>query len=407
VRVTTAFNRLLRLDGASVAAVEIGDDGVVVDLRRHRRRRVECPCGYTSRAFYDRTTRRWRHLDMAGTQLWLRAEIRRLVCPTCGVRTERVAWARPGSRFTIDFEDLVAWLAQRSAKSTVAELMRCSWESVDRIVTSVVAEHLDDSRWDGLVHLGVDEIAYRNGHRYLTVVVDHDTNRVVWAVEGRTKEALAGFYAALGEQRCAEIEAVSMDMTTIYRSITEQTIPHAAICLDPFHVMQWVNQALDSVYKSAPRSDLDGSISGLEWRRTRTALRTGAEHLNDDQRTRVNRLRRRRNQLWRAWELKEQFRDLYRNTPPEHAADYLEHWCTCAMRSKIGAFVTLARRIRKHFGGIINAVTYGLSNSRVEGVNAKIRLINNRAHGHKSAPALIASIYLTLGGITIQLPTGR
>jgi transposase len=164
VRVTTAFNRLLRLDGASVAAVEIGDDGVVVDLRRHRRRRVECPCGYTSRAFYDRTTRRWRHLDMAGTQLWLRAEIRRLVCPTCGVRTERVAWARPGSRFTIDFEDLVAWLAQRSAKSTVAELMRCSWESVDRIVTSVVAEHLDDdSRWDGLVHLGVDEIAYRNG----------------------------------------------------------------------------------------------------------------------------------------------------------------------------------------------------------------------------------------------------
>lgn len=407
MRVTTAFNRLLRLDGAGVAAVEFSDEGVVVDLRRRRRRLVECPCGYTCRAFYDRTVRRWRHLDVAGTQLWLRAEIRRIDCPDCGVRTERVPWARPNSRFTSDFEDLVAWLAQRSAKSTVAELMRCSWESVDRIVTSVVAEHLDDSRLDGLVHLGVDEIAYRNGHRYLTVVVDHATNRVVWAVEGRTKEALAGFYDALGEQRCAEIEAVSMDMTTIYRSITEATIPHAAICLDPFHVMQWVNQALDSVYKSCPRSDLDGSITGLEWRRTRTALRTGAEHLNDDQRARVNRLRRRRNQLWRAWELKEQFRDLYRNTPPALATSYLAHWCSCATRSKIPAFVTLARRIRKHFTGIINAVTYGLSNSRVEGVNAKIRLINNRAHGHKSAHALIASIYLTLGGITVQLPTGR
>ncbi len=406
MRVTTAFNRLLRLDGATVTGVEFVDDGVVVDVRR-RKRRVECVCGYTTRAFYDRTVRRWRHLDVAGTKLWLRGEIRRVSCPSCGVRTERVTWARPGSRFTIEFEDLVAWLAQRAAKSTVAELMRCSWESVDRIVTSVVIEHLVDSRFDGLRHLGVDEIAYRSGHRYLTVVVDHDTNRVVWAIEGRTKEALAAFYDALGPERCALIEAVSMDMTTIYRSITQERIPHAAICLDPFHVMQWVNETLDKVYRSAPRSPLDGSISGLEWRRTRTALRTGAERLSGDQHQRVNRLRRRRYQLWRAWELKEQFRDLYRATPPALAAEYLRRWCTSALRSRIPAYRTLVKRIRKHFDGIVNAVTWGLSNSRVEGVNAKIRLINNRAHGHHTADALIATTYLTLGGITIPLPTGR
>lgn len=405
MRVTTAFNRLLRLDGATVMGVEFVDDGVVVDVRR-RKRRVECVCGYTTRAFYDRTVRRWRHLDVAGTKLWLRGEIRRISCPSCGVRTERTPWARPGSRFTAEFEDLVAWLAQRAAKSTVAELMRCSWESVDRIVTTVVVEHLDDTRFDGLRHLGVDEIAYRTGHRYLTVVVDHDTNRVVWAAEGRTKEALAAFYDALGPERCALIEAVSMDMTTIYRSITQERIPHAAICLDPFHVMQWVNETLDKVYRSAPRSPLDGSISGLEWRRTRTALRTGAERLSGDQHHRVNRLRRRRYQLWRAWELKEQFRDLYRTTPPALAAAYLQRWCTSALRSKIPAYQTLVKRIRKHFTGIVNAVTWGLSNSRVEGVNAKIRLINNRAHGHHTADALIATTYLTLGGITIPLPTG-
>ena len=379
MRVTTAFNRLLRLDGATVTGVEFVDDGVVVDVRR-RKRRVECVCGYTTRAFYDRTVRRWRHLDVAGTKLWLRGEIRRVSCPSCGVRTERVTWARPGSRFTIEFEDLVAWLAQRAAKSTVAELMRCSWESVDRIVTSVVIEHLVDSRFDGLRHLGVDEIAYRSGHRYLTVVVDHDTNRVVWAIEGRTKEALAAFYDALGPERCALIEAVSMDMTTIYRSITQERIPHAAICLDPFHVMQWVNETLDKVYRSAPRSPLDGSISGLEWRRTRTALRTGAERLSGD---------------------------LYRATPPALAVEYLRRWCTSALRSRIPAYRTLVKRIRKHFDGIVNAVTWGLSNSRVEGVNAKIRLINNRAHGHHTADALIATTYLTLGGITIPLPTGR
>lgn len=405
MRVTTAFNRLLRLDEAVVTAVEVGGDGVVVDVRR-RKRRIECPCGHTARAFYDRTIRRWRHLDVAGTKLWLRAEIRRIDCPDCGVRTERVPWARPGSRFTIQFEDVVAWLAQRSAKSTVSTLMRCSWESVDRIVASVVVEHLDDARFDGLRRVGVDEIAYRSGHQYLTVVVDHDTNRVVWAVEGRTKAALEAFLDALGPDRRARIEAISMDMTPIYRAVAEEQIPHAAICLDQFHVMQWVNAALDNVYRSAPRSDLDGSISGLEWRRTRTALRTGAEHLDGAQHERITRLRRRRYQLWRAWELKEQFRDLYRNTPPEHAALYLRHWCTAALRSRIPAFRALVKRIRKHATGILNAVIHGLSNSRVEGVNAKIRLINNRAHGHKSADALIASIYLSLGGIQISLPTG-
>jgi transposase len=404
VRVTTAFNRLLRLDGATVAAVEFVDDGVIVDVRR-RKRRVECPCGFSSRACYDRTVRRWRHLDVAGTKLWLRAEIRRISCPDCGVRTEQVPWAQPGSRFTHQFEHSVAWLAQRAAKSTVAELMRCSWESVDRIVTSVVTEHLDDTLFDGLRHLGVDEIAYRTGHRYLTVVVDHDTNRVVWAAEGRTKEALGAFYDALGPERCARIEAVSMDMSSIYRSITEERLPHAHICLDPFHIMQWVNRTLDTVYSSHPRTSVDGSVSGLEWRRTRTALRTGAERLTSDQHDRVARLRRRRYQLWRAWELKEQLRDLYRVVDPTHATTYLKHWCTSALRSRIPAFRTLVRRIRKHFTGIVNAVTHGLSNSRVEGINAKIRLINNRAHGHHTATALIATTYLTLGGITIKLPT--
>ena len=190
MRVSTAFNRLLRLEAATVSAVDFGVDGVVVDVRR-RRRRIECPCGYTTAAFYDRTVRRWRHLDLAGVKLWLRAEIRRVECPSCGVRTEAVPWARPGSRFTTEFEDLVAWLAQRSAKSTVAELMRCSWESVDRIVTSVVAEHLDDSRLDGLVHLGVDEIAYRSGHRYLTVRPRFSKNATIAGAAPMRKAASA------------------------------------------------------------------------------------------------------------------------------------------------------------------------------------------------------------------------
>ena len=405
MRVSTAFNRMLDIDGASVTDVSFTDDGIVVTLRR-RSRRHRCPCGgFASR--YDRSLRRWRHLDLAASKLWLEAEIWRVDCRSCGrVRTEEVPWARPRARHSRDFEDVVAWMTQRTDKTTTATLLRCSWETVDRIVGRVVADYLDEGRLDGLFHVGVDEIAYRRRHKYLTIVADHDSGRVVWVAEGRTKAALAGFYDALGPERCDQIKAVSMDMTTIYREATIEAVPDAAICLDPFHAMQWVNQALEVVYRATPLAEL-GLRGTREFKHARTALRTGQERLNDDQRQLIARIRRRRYKLWRAWELKEQFRALYKSVDPDNARPYLNAWCTAALRSRIPAFRTLALRIRKHFDGIVAAVEWGLSNSRLEGINGKIRLINNRAHGHKTAKALTASIYLSLGGITIKLPTQR
>lgn len=406
MRVSTAFNRMLDIEGASVTDVSFTDDGIVVVLRRRARRR-RCPCGAIGSG-YDRSVRRWRHLDLAASKLWLEAEIWRVDCRSCGrVRTEDVPWARPRARHSRDFEDVVAWMTQRTDKTTTATLLRCSWEAVDRIVRRVVDDHLNEARLEGLFHLGVDEIAYRRGHQYLTVVADHDTGRVVWVAKGRTKAALASFYDALGPERCEQIAAVSMDMTSIYREATIEAIPDAAICLDPFHAMKWVNEALEVVYRSTPFAELGLGGGNRTWRRARTALRTGEERLDDDQRSLVAKIRRRRYALWRAWELKEQFRALYKNVDPNDARSYLKAWCTAALRSRIPAFRTLVKRIRKHFDGLVAAVEWGLSNSRLEGINAKIRLINNRAHGHKTADGLTASIYLGLGGITVQLPTQR
>jgi transposase len=170
VRATTAFNKMLAIPGADVAGVVFTPSGIVVGLRR-RGRRLHCPCGWSTRAVYDRTTRRWRHLDLGAARLFLEAELRRLACRTCGrVRTETVPWARPGARFTRDFEDVVADLAQRTDKTTSTRLLRCSWEAVAAIVARVVAEHLDDARLEGLDRIGIDEVSYRKGHRYLTVV---------------------------------------------------------------------------------------------------------------------------------------------------------------------------------------------------------------------------------------------
>jgi transposase len=127
VRVSTAFNKMLGIVGATVAAVTFTPAGIVVGLRR-RRTRLVCPCGWTTRAVYDRSTRRWRHLDLAGSKLWLEAEIRRLHCRRCErVRTEVVPWARPGARHSRDLQDVVAYMAQRIDKTTICRLLRVSW----------------------------------------------------------------------------------------------------------------------------------------------------------------------------------------------------------------------------------------------------------------------------------------
>jgi transposase len=395
---------MLALPGATVTGVCFEPAGMAVAVRL-RARRLRCTCGWSSRSRYDSSRRRWRHLDAGSTKVWLEATIRRLECRRCcRVVTEDVGWARPGAWHTRDFEDVVAWMAQRTDKTTIATMLRCSWKAVDNIVRRVVAEALDLSRLEGLYRIGVDEISYKRGHYYLTIVADHDTGKVVWVAKGKRGQALTDFYDALGPHGRDRIEAVSMDLGTIYRDATRRSLPHAVICFDPFHVIQLTNRALDSVF-SATRHGSDGLITGRQWRASRHALRAGAERLSDDQRQLLNAVRRFRYRLWRAWELKEALRDLYRVIEADEARPYLRRWIDSATRSRIPAMINLARTIRTNFEGILAAVEWGLSNSRLEGINGKIRLIQRRGYGYHSVDALAASIYLCLGGITVRLPT--
>jgi len=405
VRVNTAFNRVLRLVGATVRAVEFTSDGVVVTVQP-RARIHRCPCGRKAPG-YDHSRRRWRHLDLGACGLWLEAEIWRVNCRACRrVRTEQVPWARPAARLTRDMEDLIGWLAQRTDKTSICRLLRVSWETVQAVVVRVVADHLDSDRLEGVFNIGVDEISYKRGHQYLTVIANHDTGRVLHVAKGRNQAALQSFFDLLGPERCAEVRAISMDMAHIWREPCHQSIPQAALCFDPFHVIRWANLALDAVYKTNGRHTGNGT-GDRDWRRTRYAIRAGAERLQPEHHTLLRGLRRTRYALWRAWELKERLRDLYRIIDPDDARAYLTAWCRSAERSRLKPYINLARQIRRNFDGIIAAVQHGLSNSRLEGINAKIRLINKRGFGHPNGDHLTAMIHLCLGGINIQLPTER
>jgi len=371
--------------------------------------------------------RRWRHLDWGVSKVWLEAEIRRLVCRRCArVRTEHVPWARPKARHSRDFEDVVAWLAQHTDKTTITKLLRSSWETVDGIVARVVGEQLNSRRLEGLLRIGVDEVSYRKGHRFLTVVADHDQGgRVVWAGEGRNAKVMESFYDELGEARCARLQAISLDLGGAYQKATNAKAPHVRQCADPFHVIKLANEAIDKTRRLAwNRARQQSAVKRGRGRPRKgcAAAAAGPGPLGQTQSLGAGERPRRsqaqparsapraapiRSVLYRCWQLKEGLRDLYRLADPADAPAHLQWWLRWACRCRIPAFVTLAKTVRANRERILAAVELGLSNSKLEGINSKIRLINHRGYGHHSAAALIAMIYLCCGGITVQLPTER
>jgi len=427
VRVTTAFNKLLAIPDGWVTSVTFTPSGVVVGLRR-RHRRPSCSCGWKGRAVYDRSIRRWRHLDLGSSKLFFEAEIRRIECRACGrVRTEAVPWARPAARHTRDFEDVVGWLCQHTDKTTVTRLMRTSWETVAGIVNRVVADHVDGRRLEDLYRIGVDEVSYRKGHRYLTVVADHGRDGVVvWAGEGRGAAALEAFYDELGAAGCAQLEAVSLDMSGAYKKATDLKAPDARQCVDPFHVIKLANTAIDTARRQAwNQTRRRGPIAKrpvgrpkkgtpplrdprTRWvKNTRWALLKDPDNLKPSQLEVLHQLRRSGSVLYRCWQLKEGLRDLYRLANPDDAATHLDWWLAWACRSRIPSFVSFSKTVRANRDRIIASVELGLSNGKLEGINSKIRLINHRGYGHHTAAAVIAMIYLCCGGITLELPTQR
>ncbi len=424
MRATSAFNRIIAIKGVSVEMVTFTPEGAVVKIRR-RRRSHQCPCGWITRSHYDRSTRRWRHLDLGLTKCFLEAEICRIECPKCQrVRTEDVPWARPGARHTNAFCSVVAWLAQRVDKTTITKLLRVSWEAVAKIVVDVVADVLEDTRLEGLRRIGVDEVSYRKGHRYLTVVADHDREgRVVWAKAGKDAATLGAFFDELGPKRVAKLEAISLDMGIAFEKATTARAPHVRQCVDPFHLVALANEAINQARRWAwneerrvaprktpgrPRLDEPPRRDQARWtKHTRWALLKDPANLSEEQLGVLHELRRNNSVLYRSWQMKEALRDLYRLANPKDAPAHLEWWLRWASRSRIPAFVKLAKTVRKNRERILAAIELDLSNSKLEGLNSKIRLINHRGYGHHSAEAVIAMIYLCCGGLTIELPASK
>jgi transposase len=317
---------------------------------------------------------------------------------------EPVPWARPGAHHTRDFEDVVAWLAQQMARTPICGLLRIGWDTVGRIVERVTADHLDERRLEGLVWIGVDEISYRRGQRYLTSVADHRSGAIVWCRPGRNSATLAEFFAELGRRKDS-IRAVSIDMSGEYQRAIRDAIPRAEICFDPFHVCRLASRATDQVRRDEWNAHERSHTATGRWvKGTRWSLLKAPERQTVGQLATLYEVQQANRALYRAFLLREELRLLYHLDDPYLAPAHLDAWLAWASRSRLRPFVRLARTLRAHRDGILAAIRLGLSNGRLEGLNSKIRLISHRSYGFHSADALIALVYLCCTGIDINLP---
>jgi transposase len=406
VRVTSLLKKLLGMKSIIVDGVTIDSGGLVIDVRPSWWRPRCSGCGKQRSGYDQRRARRWRHLGFGGAVVWLRYAPRRVACPSCGVVVEQVPWsAAASSRFTEAFENAVAYLTQRCDKSSVQETMRIGWQTVGAIVERVVERTHDGDPLDGLRRLGIDELSYRKGHRYLTVVVDQDTGMPVWAADGKSADTLEAFFDELGPERCQRIEAVSIDMSQAYISAVEERLPHAQIVFDRFHVQALVNKALDETRREEwRRLRVDDAqeakgVKGLRW-----PLLKNPWNLTDKQKARLSTLQRDNARLYRAYLLKETFADILSRRQPNVVEAKLRDWLAWASRCRLPAFVGVARTIRKHFDDIVAYIRLRLTNGLVEGINNKARMLTRRAYGFHSAGAVIAMIMLCCTNIWLAPP---
>ncbi len=462
MRVCTAFSRLLDLPGVWVRSVRFEPDRVVVTVALCRRR-LHCPkCSYSTRHRENKQHHDsvWRGLDLGRWRLEVHARLRRVRCPVHGVHVEGVPFARDGARFTRDMENLVAWLATKTDKTASCPLARIDWQTIGRIIERVGEEHFrQQDRLGELFVISLDEVAWRKGHRYLTLVGDHRRRCVVWGAEGKGQAAADAFFAELdppvtearepateprpspepaimvpfgpsptvpaghGIQaawlqagveiqpalfaRASKLRAVSMDMTGGYAKSVRAHAPQATIVIDNYHVVALATKALDEVRREhwnelrhAGQAD-----TAKQFKHDRWALLKNPDDLSDQQATTLAAIRAGGGKLARAWAMKEMLRAIFApGLTADAVGELLDRLLSRLSRCRLRPFIRLGKTIRKHRDGILAARRLKLSNARAEAMNNRVKLIVRRAYGFHSAQATLALVHLTCGPVTLTLP---
>ena len=436
------LKQLLNIKGAVVDNAEFATDAtgrmtLKVHVHVARGHRSRCPvCGEKCHVYdHQCEANVWRSMDFGPVSVCLLASVPRISCPAHGVLTASVPWAKSGTRFTTDFAYSAAWMLKGGLNKTkISQWLQIDWKTAGRLVKLVWNDLEPDAkkRLDGLVNIGIDETSHRKGHTYITVIVNHDTNTVVWAHDGHGGEVLELFFADLTEEQRASIRVVAGDGARWITECVEACCPNADRCVDPFHVVGWANDAVDAVrldawrrarieladfMKKAKPGKKSGSVDpesaerikalgkDVEMlRRSKHPLGKNPENLTAKQNERLMMIQAKDRRLRRAHELKEELRLVFKLTTHDAAREYLGKWVRSAQHCRTPAFVELQRKIRRHEKHILNTIEFGLSNARIEATNNKIKLLIRIAYGFRDIDTMIGLIMLLCSSIEIPWP---
>lgn len=429
---------LLRVNGAVVDSFELdetshGDGMLTAHVRLHKRLTRRCPvCGRRCPVHdYASDECFWRGQDLGPLVVRIGCTLPRVRCPEHGVRTAGVPWAPPNSGFTYDFAYSTAWMLRSGVNRTkVSERQRVDWDTVGRLVDLVWKDLEPDvrKRFDGLVEIGIDETSYRKGHSYVTTVVNHRTNTVVWAHVGFGKEVIELFFEELTPEQRASIRVVTGDGARWISDAVAKYCPGAERCLDPFHVVEWANAALDGVRVDAWRRALaklaalrkvcaaatderkkaeikdrigEAKKEAEEIKHSRYALGKNPENLTQRQNEKLAVIQAGDGPMSRAWALKEQLRAILRMSDANDARNALTRWLADSRGSGIAQFSELANKVERNSPHILNAIRLGVSNARIEALNNKIKLLIRIAYGFRNIDTMISLIMLFCSSIEI------
>ena len=384
------------VDGAEGPTIE-------VQIEARKNGRAICSgCGEV-RPGYDRLPeRRFEFVPLWGIAVYFVYAMRRVECPTCGVTVEQVPWCDGKNHLTTTYRWFLAGWARRLSWKGVACAFRTTWQNVFRSVTHAVSWGLAHRSLGGIEAIGVDEIQWQRGHKYLTLVyqIDEDCRRLLWAGKDRTAKTLLRFFRMLGKARSARLGFVCSDMWKPYLKVIAKKAPQAIHVLDRFHIMAKMNKAIDEVRAAeAKRLERDGYEPVLK--NSRWCLLKREENLTEKQAVKLSELLQYNLQSVRSRLMREDFQRFWEYFYPACAGRFLDEWCTRTMRSKIEPMKKVAKTLRRHRDLILNwfraegAISAGI----VEGLNNKAKLTMRKAYGFRTAEAIEIALYHQLGDL--------
>ena len=408
MQLKTILNRIQKFKSFVYNSVEFyeSDDQLVLLvylLTRAGSRAVCSGCGRRRPGYDTLEPRKFEFVPLWGIPVFFVYALRRVHCKQCGIKVEAVPWADGKQTLTKAYMQFLAGWAKRLSWQEVAVVFKTSWEKVFHSVEWVVAWGLAHRDLSNIRAIGVDEVLWHRGHKYLTVVyqIDAECKRLIWVGKDRTVRTLLQFFRKFGKERSAQLRYVCSDMWKPYLKVIAKRASQAIHVLDRFHIVQHMNKAIDEVRAQEARELRSKGMNVEILKHSRWCLLKRPENLTDVQQTKLTDLLRYNLKAVRSYLLKEEFQFFWQYVYPYWAGEFLDAWCRRVMRSRIEPMKKVARMLLSHRELLLNwfRAKKTISSGAIEGLNNKLKLTTRKSYGFRTFKVTEIMLYHTLGNL--------